>query len=121
MFCKLRNVARGSWTCEHDVENPTQQAFVDFVTDELYKQLDKNEQTLFATIYVRILFVVVLFSFSISILNQNFDMRVSRDKADAAAEGVYSVDIFVSDPMEYPNAAFAYADLIDAGLLKVTH
>ena len=42
-------------------------------------------------------------------------MRVS--KADAAAEGVYSVDIFMSDP----NAAFAYADLIDAGLLKVTH
>ena len=80
-----------------------------------------NDQTLYATIYVRILFVVVLFSSSISILNKNFDMRVSRDKADAAAEGVYSVDIFVSDPMEYPNAAFAYADLIDAGLLKVTH
>ena len=62
MFCKLRNLAIGSLTCEHDVENPTQQAFVDFVTDEIYKRLDKNDQTLYVTIYVTILFFVVLFS-----------------------------------------------------------
>ena len=40
-------------------------------------------------------------------------------KEAAAVEGGYMVDIFLSDPSEDPNAAFAYADLNDAGLLKV--
>ena len=65
------------------------------------------------------LVLLFLFLFDIDCVFQIF--KCVFRKAAAAAEGCYKVDIFLSDPCEDLNATFAYADLIDAGLLKVTH